>query len=234
MKIGVRSSKLAMAYAQKVIDALHVNDTEIVPIVTEGDIKTNTSIQEIGGKGVFVSEIEKHLLEKTIDIAVHSFKDLPAEMDSELDIIAVLERNDPRDCYIGKLHPYARVGTGSPRRIAQLQKNFNVEFDIRPIRGNIDTRLKKLDNNEYDAIILAVAGLEALQLQERIQKVFPLDKMLPCVGQGVIAVQSRKDFNDIDTISKINHLPTYHSVMAEREVLKVIPVSYTHLTLPTK
>ena len=222
MKIGVRSSKLAMAYAQKVIDALQVNDTEIVPIVTEGDIKTNTSIQEIGGKGVFVSEIEKHLLEKTIDIAVHSFKDLPAEMDSELDIIAVLERNDPRDCYIGKLHPYARVGTGSPRRIAQLQKNFNVEFDIRPIRGNIDTRLKKLDNNEYDAIILAVAGLEALQLQERIQKVFPLDKMLPCVGQGVIAVQSRKDFNDIDTISKINHLPTYYSVMAEREVLKVI------------
>ncbi len=223
MKLGVRRSKLAMAYAQKVIDALPFPDVEIVPIVTEGDIKTNTSIQEIGGKGVFVSEIEKHLLEKTIDIAVHSFKDLPAEMDDRLEISAVLERNDPRDCFVGTLFPNARVGTGSPRRIAQLKNNFNATFDIKPIRGNIDTRIAKLDLEQYDAIILAVAGLEALGLQDRITKIFPFDKMLPCVGQGVIAVQARKDMPDKDFfIQKLNHLPTYYSVMSERAMLQEI------------
>ncbi len=222
MKLGVRRSKLAMAYAQKVIDALPFPDVEIVPIVTEGDIKTNTSIQEIGGKGVFVSEIEKHLLEKTIDIAVHSFKDLPAEMDDRLEISAVLERNDPRDCFVGTLFPNARVGTGSPRRIAQLKNNFNATFDIKPIRGNIDTRIAKLDLEQYDAIILAVAGLEALGLQDRITKIFPFDKMLPCVGQGAIAIQTRKDMEYPNIIKGISHMPTYYSVMAEREMLKTI------------
>lgn len=222
MKLGVRSSKLAMAYANKVIDALPFSDIEIVPIVTEGDVKSNTSIQEIGGKGVFVSEIEKHLLEGTIDIAVHSFKDLPAQMDDKLTISAVLERNDPRDCYIGRLFPKARVGTGSPRRIAQLKNNFTVDFDILPIRGNIDTRLQKLDNDQYDAIILAVAGLEALGLENKITKILPFDKMLPCVGQGTIAIQTRKDYEWHDKVQSICHMPTYYSVMAEREVLKAV------------
>ena len=222
MKLGVRRSKLAMAYAQKVIDALPFPDVEIVPIVTEGDIKSNTSIQEIGGKGVFVTEIEKHLLEKTIDIAVHSFKDLPAEMDDRLEISAVLERSDPRDCFVGTLFPNARVGTGSPRRIAQLKSNFSANFDIQPIRGNIDTRIAKLDLEQYDAIVLAVAGLEALGLQDRITKIFPFDKMLPCVGQGVIAIQTRKDIEYPNIIKSISHMPTYYSVMAEREMLKTI------------
>ena len=224
MKVGVRGSKLAIAYANKVVHALQSpNPIELVKIKTKADVHENKAIHEIGGKGVFVSEIEQKLLDKSIDIAVHSFKDLPAEMNDDLEIIAVLERNDPRDCYVGKLHPYARVGTGSPRRIAQLKNNFNVEFDIRPIRGNIDTRLKKLDNNEYDAVILAVAGLEALQLQKRIQKILPFDKMLPCVGQGVIAVQARKDMPDKDFfIQKLNHLPTYYSVMSERAMLQEI------------
>ena len=219
MRLGVRKSKLAMAYAQKVIDALPFPEIEIVPIVTEGDVKINTSIQEIGGKGVFVSEIEKHLLENTIDIAVHSFKDLPGEMDDRLEISAVLERSDPRDCYIGKLFPHAKVGTGSPRRIAELAKNFKVDFDIQPIRGNIDTRIAKLDSGNYDAIILAVAGLEALGLENRITKILPLDKMLPCVGQGTIAIQCRKDSNYPAMMKSVNHPPTYYSVMAEREML---------------
>jgi hydroxymethylbilane synthase len=176
----------------------------------------------MGGKGVFVSEIEKHLIDKKIDIAVHSFKDLPADMDDRLEISAVLERSDPRDCFIGKLFPGAKVGTGSPRRIAQLEKNFNVEFNVRPIRGNIDTRIKKLENKEYDAIILAVAGLETLGLQNKISKILPLEKMLPCVGQGVIAVQTRKELPYPNIMKSVNHMPTYYSVMAERELLKTI------------
>jgi len=224
MKLGVRGSKLALAYADKVVHKLESpTPIEIVPIKTTADIHENKAIQDIGGKGVFVTEIEQKLLDKTIDIAVHSFKDLPAEMDKDLEIIAVLERNDPRDCYVGKLHPHARVGTGSPRRIAQLKENFNVEFDVKPIRGNIDTRLKKLDNDEYDAVIFAVAGLEALQLEKRIQKILPFDKMLPCVGQGVIAIQARKDMLDKEFyIKKLNHLPTYFSVMSERAMLQEI------------
>ena len=222
MKLGVRRSKLAMAYAHKVIDALPFPEIEIIPIVTEADVKHDQPINEMGGKGVFVSEIEKHLIDKKIDIAVHSFKDLPADMDDRLEISAVLERSDPRDCFIGKLFPGAKVGTGSPRRIAQLEKNFNVEFNIKPIRGNIDTRIKKLENKEYDAIILAVAGLETLDLQNKISKILPLEKMLPCIGQGVIAVQTRKELPYPNIMKSVSHMPTYYSVMAERELLKTI------------
>tara|TARA_B100000683_G_C12462892_1_gene544786 strand:+ start:123 stop:947 length:825 start_codon:yes stop_codon:yes gene_type:complete len=221
MKLGVRSSKLAMAYAQKVIESLPFPEIEVLPIVTEGDAKHNQPIHEMGGKGVFVSEIEKHLIDKKIDIAVHSFKDLPADMDDRLEISAVLPRNDPRDCVVGKLFPNAIVGTGSPRRIAQLQKNFKVDFQIKPIRGNIDTRIQKHKDKQYDALILAVAGLETLGLQDNITTILPLEKMLPCVGQGAIAVQTRKDFWT-KSMNTINHLPTYYSVMAEREVLKTI------------
>ena len=211
MKLGVRRSKLALAYAQQVIDVLPFPEIELVPIVTEGDVKHDQPINEMGGKGVFVSEIERYLIDKKIDIAVHSFKDLPAEMDDRLEISAVLERNDPRDCFIGKLFPNATVGTGSPRRIAQLQKNFNTSFQIKPIRGNIDTRIQKLEHNHYDAIILAVAGLETLNLQHKITKILPFDKMLPCVGQGVIAIQTRKDLPYPNILKSITHLPTYYS-----------------------
>ena len=224
MKLGVRGSKLALAYADKVVHKLESpTPLEIVPIKTTADIHEDKAIQDIGGKGVFVTEIEQRLLDKSIDIAVHSFKDLPAEMDKDLEIIAVLERNDPRDCYVGKLHPHARVGTGSPRRIAQLKENFNVEFDINPFSGNIETILMILVIVEFVAVIFAVAGLEALQLQKRIQKILPFDKMLPCVGQGVIAIQARKDLLDKDFyINKLNHLPTYYSVMSERAMLQEI------------
>ena len=226
MKLGVRSSKLALAYADKVVRTLQPPSTSSFPIIkikTEGDVKHNVPIQEMGGKGVFVTEIEKQLLNKNIDLAIHSFKDLPAQMDDDLEIIAVLQRSDPRDCYIGKLYPQAVVGTGSPRRIAQLKANFTADFNIKNIRGNIDTRLAKLDNGEYDAIILAVAGLEALNLQKRITKTLPFDKMLPCVGQGVIAIQARKDLPDKDFfINKLNHWPTFYSVMSERAMLQEI------------
>ena len=225
MKIGVRGSKLALAYADKVVALLPQAwpEIKITEIKTQGDIKADQPIHEMGGKGVFVSAIEKQLIDKKIDLAIHSFKDLPAQMDERLEIVAVLERQDPRDCYIGVLFPNAKVGTGSPRRIAELTENFNVPFNIRPIRGNIDTRLRKLDEGMYDAIILAVAGLEALGLENRITKRFPLDKMLPCVGQGVIAIQMRKDHPDLRSLQKIlNHWNTYYSVMSERKMLQVI------------
>ncbi|MBR19849.1 MAG: hydroxymethylbilane synthase [Euryarchaeota archaeon] len=225
MKIGVRGSKLALAYADKVVALLPQAwpEIKITEIKTQGDIKADQPIHEMGGKGVFVSAIEKQLINKKIDLAIHSFKDLPAQMDERLEIVAVLERQDPRDCYIGVLFPNAKVGTGSPRRIAELTENFNVPFNVRPIRGNIDTRLRKLDEGMYDAIILAVAGLEALGLENRITKRFPLDKMLPCVGQGVIAIQMRKDHPDLRSLQKIlNHWNTYYSVMSERKMLQVI------------
>jgi len=225
MKIGVRGSKLALAYADKVVALLPQAwpEIKITEIKTQGDIKADQPIHEMGGKGVFVSAIEKQLIDKKIDLAIHSFKDLPAQMDERLEIVAVLERQDPRDCYIGVLFPNAKVGTGSPRRIAELTENFNVPFNVRPIRGNIDTRLRKLDEGMYDAIILAVAGLEALGLENRITKRFPLDKMLPCVGQGVIAIQMRKDHPDLRSLQKIlNHWNTYYSVMSERKMLQVI------------
>ncbi len=225
MKIGVRGSKLALAYADKVVALLPQAwpEIKITEIKTQGDIKADQPIHEMGGKGVFVSAIEKQLIDKKIDLAIHSFKDLPAQMDERLEIVAVLERQDPRDCYVGVLFPNAKVGTGSPRRIAELTENFNVPFNVRPIRGNIDTRLRKLDEGMYDAIILAVAGLEALGLENRITKRFPLDKMLPCVGQGVIAIQMRKDHPDLRSLQKIlNHWNTYYSVMSERKMLQVI------------
>ncbi len=224
MKLGVRGSKLALTYADKVIHKLQSpTPLDIIPIKTTADLHENKPIQDMGGKGVFVTEIEQQLLDKEIDIAVHSFKDLPAQMNNDLEIIAVLERNDPRDCYVGKLHPQAKVGTGSPRRTAQLKQNFKVDFEIIPIRGNIDTRLKKLDNGDYDAVIFAVAGLEALNLQHRIQKILPFDKMLPCVGQGVIAIQARKDMPDKEFFSeKLNHMPTFWSAMSERTMLQEI------------
>tara|TARA_X000000368_G_scaffold387639_1_gene348538 strand:- start:3171 stop:4013 length:843 start_codon:yes stop_codon:yes gene_type:complete len=223
MNIGVRGSKLAIDYAKKVeAHCFKSFQTNLVKIKTDGDIFENKSIQDIGGKGVFVSAIEQQLLDKKIDVAVHSFKDLPAVMDDRLEISAVLKRNDPRDCYIGTLFPHAKVGTGSPRRIAQLKENFNVEFEILPIRGNIDTRIKKLEQGKYDAIILAVAGLEALNLDHKIKKIFPFSKMLPCVGQGVIAIQTRKGSSHSDVAKLNNHWNTYYSVMAERAMLQEI------------
>ena len=223
MNIGVRGSKLAIEYAKQVeAQCFNSFESNRITIKTDGDIFENKSIQDIGGKGVFVSAIEQQLIDKNIDVAVHSFKDLPAVMDPRLEISAVLKRNDPRDCYVGTLFPKAKIGTGSPRRIAQLKQNFNVDFDIKPIRGNIDTRIRKLEQGEYDAIILAVAGLETLGLQHKIKKIFPFDKMLPCVGQGVVAIQTRKGSSHSEVAKLNNHWNTYYSVMAERAMLQEI------------
>ena len=225
MRIGVRGSDLALAYASAatmILEHKSFIDVEIVVIKTDGDIHQDVPIHEIGGKAVFCSAIETALLNGDIDVAVHSLKDMPADVEvSELEISAVLERRDPRDCVIGNMGINAKVGTGSPRRTAQL-KILNPYIQVSPIRGNIDTRIAKLDAGEYDAIILAVSGLETLGLEHRINKIFNIDEMLPAIGQGVIALQTVKDSEASQIIKTKNHLDTYYAAMAERRMLKVI------------
>tara|TARA_X000001036_G_scaffold415738_1_gene432159 strand:- start:116 stop:955 length:840 start_codon:yes stop_codon:yes gene_type:complete len=224
VRLGVRGSELALSMAEIVTRKLEqLNCTvEIVPIKSDGDIHEDKVIADIGGKGVFCKRIEDELHNGAVDIAVHSTKDLPTVMPKELILAAVLKRNDPRDCYLGKFFPGARVGTGSPRRIAQLKNNFKVDFKIEHIRGNIATRIKKLNDGKYDAIILARAGLEILGLEKYITHTFDFDKMLPAVGQGVIAVQTRTMSPYTALVRQINHLDTFYSVLAERTALKFL------------
>ncbi len=220
MKIGVRGSKLALQYASRA--AALISDPEIVTIKTEAEINPDTPILEMGGKGVFCKAIEQKLLDNEIDIAVHSLKDLPRDSDDVLEISAVLDRSDPRDCVIGdptKLG--AKIGTGSPRRIAQLKRLYP-DAEIVSIRGNIDTRISKVESGQYDAIVLAVAGLEALGLEHKITKIFNFDEMLPAVGQGVIALQTRKKSSASYLLSSSSEPDTYKGAMAERKMLEVI------------
>lgn len=165
MKIGVRGSKLALAYAQKAIDAIGEGEIEIIK--TDGDLFPDTPIHEIGGKGVFCNAIEYALAQGVIDVAVHSLKDMPGDVEHpDLHICAVLERARPYDVLIGNVADNFVIGTSSPRRKAQLEQLYaNHHVQIKPIRGNIDTRLAKLDAGEYDAIVLAEAGLDALQIK---------------------------------------------------------------------
>jgi|TARA_A200000113_G_scaffold224167_1_gene241419 hydroxymethylbilane synthase len=220
MKIGVRGSKLALEYASRA--AALINNAEIVTVTTEAEINPDTPILEMGGKGVFCKAIEQKLIDKEIDIAVHSLKDLTRDSDDVLEISAVLKRNDPRDCVIGNPDkPGAKIGTGSPRRIAQLKKLYP-QAEIVPIRGNIDTRISKVESGQYDAIVLAVAGLEALGLQDKITKTFTIREMFPAVGQGVIALQTRKKSSASNLLSTSSDPDTYKCAMAERKMLEVI------------
>ena len=217
MKIGVRGSNLALAYANRVCNELPC-DTEIVVIKTAGDLNPDVPVHEIGGKGVFCSAIEVALHNKEIDVAVHSLKDMPGEEHPDLIIAAMLKRNSPHDVLLGKISFGCTIGTSSPRRIAQLTELYkNLDIKIKPIRGNIDTRLKKLDNAEYDAIILAEAGLKALDIRRTWMRI----PTIPAVGQGVIALQTRKDdIEVINIVKKINHAKTFAQAQVERAFLK--------------
>ena len=219
MRIGVRGSKLALAYANKAIEVL--GEGEIVIIKTAGDLNPDTPIHEIGGKGVFCNAIESALVENTIDIGVHSLKDMPGDVEHpDLHICAVLERNRPYDVLIGKVSDNFVIGTSSPRRKAQLEQLYeNHHVQIKPIRGNIDTRLAKLDAGEYDAIVLAEAGLDALGIKREYTRL----PIVPAVGQGIIALQTRKgDTKTNNIVSKVNHQLTYAQAQLERALLKGI------------
>jgi hydroxymethylbilane synthase len=219
LRIGVRGSKLALAYAERVCNELSC-DTEIVIIKTAGDLNPDTPIHEIGGKGVFCNALEQELLNGTIDVAVHSLKDMPGDVEHpNLEIGAVLERNSPYDCLIGNVFDGFVLGTSSPRRNAQLEKLYaNLNVVIKPIRGNIDSRLNKLDNGEYDAIILAEAGLQALGIERTVTRL----PIIPAVGQGIIALQTVRGLMAGDIVKEINHDLTFRQAQLERALLKGI------------
>lgn len=238
IKIGTRKSKLALAQTEMVISRLHSVfpeiETEIINITTRGDRITDRALTEIGGKGVFIAEIERALIDGEIDLAVHSAKDLPVQLAGGTGISAVLERGNPRDVLITRVEDEFdedesfTVGTGSLRRRSALSQIYpNVKFA--DIRGNIDTRLRKLKSGEYDAIVLASAGIERLGLNsDPCLKFceFTEYASVPAPCQGIIAVQSRNG-ELLEILTKINHDSTYQCFETEREVIKLMNADCT-------
>lgn len=233
--IGSRGSKLALWQAhwiQSLISRSHPKVTTRIEIIkTTGDVKTEP-LSVIGGKGVFTKELEDALLAGRIDLAVHSLKDLPTNLPDSLTIAAICEREDPRDALVlreeqtlrsvNDLSPGAVVGTSSQRRLAQL-KHLRPDIVSKDLRGNVDTRLRKLDEGQYDALILAAAGLHRLELQSRISMLIATDEMLPAVGQGALAVETRaSDDSTITFLSPLNHEPTQLACRSERAFLRAL------------
>ena len=234
--IGSRGSKLSLAYASHVKNLLikayplfNENSIEMKIIKTSGDIFQNKRISDIGGKGVFCKQIEDELLNSKIDLAVHSLKDLPTKMTEGLCVNAVVKRNDPRDAFLShssesfnKLKSQSKIGTSSFRRQAQLNLLRN-DINIVAMRGNIDTRIKKLKNQEFDAIVLSLAGIQMLNLENEVIEVFNTEQMLPALGQGTIALQCKKDDKKtLNILKSANHKETFYCVQAERALLEAI------------
>jgi hydroxymethylbilane synthase len=200
LRIGSRGSELALWQAQHISGLLraHGHTVEIEIIKTTGDRITGVALAKVGTKGMFTKEIEEALMENRVDLAVHSLKDLPTEIGADFEIHAITTREDPRDVFcsskfasIDALPREASVGSSSLRRQAQL-KALRPDLEVHPIRGNVDTRLRKLEAGEYDAIILAAAGLNRLGKTEMIRQIIPIDVMTPAAGQGALAVEIRK------------------------------------------
>ena len=230
--IGSRGSKLALIYANKVKEQIIENSSieiEIKTIVTEGDINQKDRLSEVGGKGMFSKKIETELLENNIDLAVHALKDMPSIETDGLITNCFLKRNYPNEILISKsnikfneLKPKSIIGTSSFRREYQLQ-NKRDDLIYKLIRGNVDTRIKKLNDGLYDAIILSKAGIDSLNLNQHITQEFSVEEIIPSAGQGVIAVQCRKNDDEIcEILKKINHKATSVCVTAERELLKTL------------
>ena len=233
--IGSRGSKLALIYAQiakkKIVQNTDLNDEDIIikDITTRGDQIQNVRLSDMGGKGLFSRNIEIELKEKKIDIAVHALKDLPIIQTKGLVANTFLERNDPREILITtnkkklkELKPNSTVGTSSFRREFQI-KNIRADLNCKLIRGNVDTRIKKLNDGMFDAIILAYTGIKFLKMDNKISEIFSVVDIIPSVGQGIICLQCREDDREIRSIlSKVNHDETYERSYAERNVLKVL------------
>ena len=234
--IGSRGSKLSLAYSSHVKNLLikshsqfDDNSIEIKVIKTSGDIFQNKRISDIGGKGVFCKQIEEELLESKIDLAIHSLKDLPTRMTKGLCVNAVVKRNDPRDAFLSHsrksfkdLRSESKIGTSSFRRQAQLNLLRN-DLEIVTMRGNIDTRIKKLNNKDYDAIVLSLAGIQMLNLMNVVKEIFTVEQMLPAVGQGAIALQCKKDDQKtLNILKAINDEETYYCIQTERALLEAI------------
>ena len=231
--IGARGSKLSLVYVSKVKNLILQShrdiDIQVKIIKTSGDIHQNVKISEIGGKNLFCKEIEENLLDKNIDIAIHALKDLESVEHENLTIGAYIKRNDPRDILVSNkikklsdLNSNVTIGSSSRRRQLQL-KNINKKINVEEVRGNIDTRIKKLEEKKFDAIILAAAGVKSLNLENKISLVFESKEILPAAGQGIIAVQCRKDDDFIlNLIKKTNDKTTSLCAKAERKMLQTI------------
>ena len=235
IKIGSRGSKLALLYAQKVKEKIIEitdfidQDINIEKISTKGDEIQDIRLSDVGGKGLFSSSIEQELQNKNIDIAVHALKDMPAIETKGLLTDTFLERTDAREILIinGKkkfkyLKQNAVIGTSSYRRQFQIKK-IRPDVTCKLIRGNVDTRIKKLMDGEYDAIILSYAGVKYLKLEDKISEIFSVEEIIPSAGQGIIAIQCRENDKDIITmLKKINHKLTNICVKAERQFLHIL------------
>jgi hydroxymethylbilane synthase len=231
--VGTRGSLLALRQTNIVINQLK----EIYPdvlfeikiIKTKGDIVLDKTLDKIGGKGLFINEIEENLINKDIDFAIHSLKDMPNTLSEEFCIAATPKREDPRDVLVTSnnsdfeaLPKGSKIGTSSIRRTVQLKK-IRPDLNYVPIRGNIDTRIQKMLDGEFDAIILAAAGLKRLELDEKISQYFEISDVIPAAGQGTLAIETRSD--DVETINmikKLNHQETNKCVLVERAFLKEI------------
>ena len=233
--IGSRGSKLALIYAQnakdKIIQNSNFNDEDVVikEITTKGDQVQDVRLSEVGGKGLFSTNIEKELQDKKIDIAVHALKDMPAIETEGLRTDTFLKRNDPREILITKdkkklkeLIADAVIGTSSYRREFQIKK-IRTDLHCKLIRGNVDTRIKKLNDGLYDAIILSYAGIKSLTIEDKITEVFSTEEIIPSAGQGIIALQCRHNDDEIiSVLDKVNDYETFKRAHAERNVLKVL------------
>lgn len=236
IRIATRKSALALWQAEYVASALRalpeVGSVELVPLSTRGDEVLDRSLQKIGGKGLFIKELEVAMQSGDADIAVHSMKDVPADMPDGFCIAAVLARANPADALVARtagslagLPDSARIGSSSLRRQAQLRR-LRPDLDITPLRGNVNTRLRRLDDGDFDAIVLAAAGLERLGLERHISQQFAPDEMLPAAAQGVIGIECLESAAGLRSLlAKLNHGPTELTTAAERAVAATLQAS---------
>jgi len=229
--IATRESRLALWQAHHVQSLLQSlgHQVSLLGMTTKGDQILDRSLSKVGGKGLFVKELETALEEGRADLAVHSLKDVPMELPAGFALACVMEREDPRDAWVSSRYPNfsdlpqgAVVGTSSLRRVALLRA-LRPDLRIEPLRGNLDTRLKKLDEGLYDGIVLAAAGLKRLELESRIAQVFEPSVMLPAAGQGALGIEIPEDRSDVaQVLGPLVHLPTLLAVSAERAVSRVM------------
>ena len=231
MIVGTRGSQLALAQTKQVCADLSKITKEAIDveiIKTKGDKITSSQLYNMDSKGLFTKELDIALLEEEVDFTVHSFKDLPTELDEDLEIIAVPKRESPHEVLISEkswdeLGPGSKLGTSSLRREA-FCNHYEKEFELKPIRGNIETRINKVFENDLDATLMAEAGLKRLNLTKYIKTVFPLDYITPPAGQGALAIITRKDSDVKRQISKLNDYVSMQEVLAEKKVLEELGV----------
>jgi hydroxymethylbilane synthase len=229
--IATRESRLALWQAEHVQSLLEKNGSTValLGMTTKGDQILDRSLSKVGGKGLFVKELEVALEEGRADLAVHSLKDVPMELPEGFVLACVMEREDPRDAWVSSTYASvldlptgAAVGTSSLRRVALLRA-MRPDLKIEPLRGNLDTRLRKLDDGLYDGIVLAAAGLKRLGLEARIRAVFEPEQMLPAAGQGALGIEIRSDRADVaGALQHLVHIPTWLAVSAERAVSRMM------------